>query len=155
MDRFRNPSTAEHRPLIFFCRLFEATGLGDPEIVRFEVPFLAPDFVARSFPLNDDRAGLLAMIEASVDGDTMHLGARDARGRAVRLQVGGAERGKAALSASPWVRLLHSRWHDPIVAGLSGKRATKEGPSGRPGSPSFVSGEWPCDGPEREPATTH
>ena len=57
-------------------RLFEATGFGDPEIVRFEVPYLAPDFAARSFPLNDDRAGLLAMIEASVDGDTMDLGAR-------------------------------------------------------------------------------
>ena len=57
-------------------RLFEATGFGDPEIVRFEVPYLAPDFAARSFPLNDDRAGLLAMIEASVDGDKMGLGAR-------------------------------------------------------------------------------
>ncbi len=76
MDLYRDPSTAEHRPLIFLRRLFEATGLGDPEIVRFDVPYLAPDFVARSFPLNDDRPGLLAMIEASVEGDTMDLGAR-------------------------------------------------------------------------------
>jgi ubiquinone/menaquinone biosynthesis C-methylase UbiE len=76
MDVFRDPSTAGHRPLAFLRRLFEATGLGDPEIVRFEVPYLAHEFVARSFPLNDDRAGLLAMIEASVDGDTMDLGAR-------------------------------------------------------------------------------
>jgi SAM-dependent methyltransferase len=76
MDLFRDPSTAEHRPLDFLRRLFEATCLADPEIVRFEVPYLALDFVDRSFPLNDDRAGLLAMIEASVDGDTMDLGAR-------------------------------------------------------------------------------
>lgn len=75
MDRFRDPSTAGHRPLNFLRRLFEATGLGDPEIQRFDVSYLAPDFVARSFPLNDDRAGLLAMIEASVDSDTMGLGA--------------------------------------------------------------------------------
>jgi SAM-dependent methyltransferase len=76
MDLFRDPSTAEHRPLVFLRRLFEATGLGDPEIVQFEIPYLAHEFVARSFPLNDDRAGLLAMIEASVDGDTMDTRAR-------------------------------------------------------------------------------
>jgi ubiquinone/menaquinone biosynthesis C-methylase UbiE len=75
MDRIRDPSTAEHRPLVYLRRLFEATGLGDPQIQRFDVSYLAPDFVARSFPLNDDRAGLLAMIEASVDGDTMDTGA--------------------------------------------------------------------------------
>jgi ubiquinone/menaquinone biosynthesis C-methylase UbiE len=75
MDRIRDPSTAEHRPLIYLRRLFKATGLGEPEIRQFEVSYLAPDFVARSFPLNDDRAGLLAMIEASVDGDTMDTGA--------------------------------------------------------------------------------
>ncbi len=75
VDRFRDPSTTTHRPLQFLRRLFEATGLGAPEIQRFEVSYLAPEFVARSFPLNDDRAGLLAMIEASVDGDTMDLSA--------------------------------------------------------------------------------
>jgi hypothetical protein len=31
------------------------------------------DFVARSFPVNDDRAGLLAMIEATVEGDKMDV----------------------------------------------------------------------------------
>ena len=75
MDRIRDPSTAEHRPLIYLRRLFEATGLGEPKIRLSEVSCLAPDFVARSFPLNDDRAGLLAIIEASVDGDTMDTGA--------------------------------------------------------------------------------
>jgi ubiquinone/menaquinone biosynthesis C-methylase UbiE len=32
MDRIRDPSTAEHRPLVYLRRLFEATGLGDPQI---------------------------------------------------------------------------------------------------------------------------
>ena len=75
MDRIRDPSTAEHRPLVYLRRLFEATGLGDPQIQRFDVSYLASDFVARSFPLNDDRPSLLAMIEASIDGDTMDTGA--------------------------------------------------------------------------------
>jgi hypothetical protein len=46
-------------------------------------PFIQPDdlfnassdLVARSFPANDDRAGLLAMIESTVEGDKMDVGA--------------------------------------------------------------------------------
>jgi hypothetical protein len=76
MERRRDPSTVEFRTILYLRRLFELAGLGDPEIQRFDVPHVAPELVARSFPENDDRAGLLALIEASVDGDLMGVGAR-------------------------------------------------------------------------------
>lgn len=63
MQRRRDPSTVEFRTLLYLRRLFEAAGLGDPQVQRFDVPYLASDLIARSFPVNDDRAGLLAMIE--------------------------------------------------------------------------------------------
>ena len=75
MERLRDPSTVAHRSLPYLRRMFEATGLGEPALQRFDVSYLAFDFVARSFPRDDDRAGLLAMIEASVDGDAMDAGA--------------------------------------------------------------------------------
>jgi hypothetical protein len=56
-------------------RLFEAAGLGDPHVQRFDLSYLASDLVARSFPVNNDRAGLLTMIEATVEGDKMDVGA--------------------------------------------------------------------------------
>lgn len=76
MERRRDPSTIEFRTLLYLRRLFELGGLGDPAIQRFDVPYVATELVARSFPENDDRAGLLALIEASVDGDLMDVGAR-------------------------------------------------------------------------------
>ena len=76
MERRRDPSTVEFRTLLYLRRLFAAGGLGDPQVQRFDVPYLASDLVARSLPVNDDRAGLLAMIEATVEGDTMDVGAR-------------------------------------------------------------------------------
>ena len=38
-------------------------GCGPQGAQRFDLSYLASDLVARSFPVNDDRAGLLAMIE--------------------------------------------------------------------------------------------
>jgi len=75
MDRIRDPSTVGYRTLPFLRELFQAAGMPEVFVRRFDVAYLASDFVARSFPLNDDRAGLLAMIEASVDGDTMDANA--------------------------------------------------------------------------------
>ena len=75
MERRRDPSTVEFRTLPYLRRLFEAAGLGDPQVKRFDLPYLASDLVARSFPANDDRAGLLAMIESTVEGDKMDVGA--------------------------------------------------------------------------------
>ena len=75
MERRRDPSTVEFRTLPYLRRLFEAAGLGDPQVQRFDLSYLASDLVARSFPANDDRAGLLAMIESTVEGDKMDVGA--------------------------------------------------------------------------------
>jgi len=75
MERRRDPSTVEFRTLPYLRGLFEAAGLGDPQVQRFDVSYLASDLVARSFPVDNDRAGLLAMIEATVAGDKMDVGA--------------------------------------------------------------------------------
>jgi SAM-dependent methyltransferase len=75
MERRRDPSTVEFRTLSYLRSLFKTAGLGDPRVQRFDVSYLASDLVARSFPLNDDRDGLLAMIESTVDGDKMDVGA--------------------------------------------------------------------------------
>jgi ubiquinone/menaquinone biosynthesis C-methylase UbiE len=75
MERRRDPSTVQFRTLPYLRRLFEAAGLGDPQVQRFDLSYLASDLVARSFPANDDRAGLLAMIESTVEGDKMDVGA--------------------------------------------------------------------------------
>ncbi|PPQ37019.1 Methyltransferase domain-containing protein [Rhodoblastus acidophilus] len=75
MERFRDPSTVEHRTLPFLRGLFESAGLGAPVVRRFDVSYFASDFVAKAFPLNGDGARLLAMIESSVEGDAMDAGA--------------------------------------------------------------------------------
>ncbi len=75
MERRRDPSTTEFRTFTYLRGLFELAGLGDPKVQRFNVPYLASDLIARSFPANDDRAGLLALIEHSIDGDLMEVGA--------------------------------------------------------------------------------
>jgi SAM-dependent methyltransferase len=74
MERRRDPSTVEFRTLLYLSRLLEAAGLGAPHVQRFDVFYLASDLVARSFPVNGDRAGLLSMIEATVEGDRMGAG---------------------------------------------------------------------------------
>jgi hypothetical protein len=76
MERRRDPSTVEFRKLLYLRRLFRLAGLDEPEIRSFDVTYLASDLVARSFPLNDDRAGLLALIEDSVEGDLLGMAAR-------------------------------------------------------------------------------
>ena len=76
MERRRDPSTVEFRMLPYLRLLFRFAGLGEPEIRPFDVTYLASDFVARSFPLSDDRAGLLALIEDSVKGDLLGMNAR-------------------------------------------------------------------------------
>jgi SAM-dependent methyltransferase len=75
MERRRDPSTTEFRTFTYLRGLFESAGLGDPTVQRFDVPYLASDLIARSFPANDDRPGLLALIEHSIDGDLMEIGA--------------------------------------------------------------------------------
>jgi SAM-dependent methyltransferase len=81
MERLRDPSTVEFRTLSFLRGLFALAGLREPEARFYGVPFDLETMVARSFPLNDDRAGLRAMLEASVEGDALGMGARREGGK--------------------------------------------------------------------------
>jgi ubiquinone/menaquinone biosynthesis C-methylase UbiE len=76
MERFRDPSTVEFRPLSALVHLFAAVGLPQPEVRFYDVPVERERLVAASFPAGEDRNALRAMLDASVGGDTMGLGAR-------------------------------------------------------------------------------
>ena len=56
--------------------LFRDAGLPEPQARFYQVPAERERLVAMSFPAGDDRAGLRAMIDASVEGDTMGVNAR-------------------------------------------------------------------------------
>ncbi len=75
MDRWRDPSTVEYRTLGYLQDLFHDAGLPTPSLSRFQVRYLAHEFVARAFPARNDRAGLLQLIERSVDGDLLGMNA--------------------------------------------------------------------------------
>jgi ubiquinone/menaquinone biosynthesis C-methylase UbiE len=76
MERHRDPSTVEFRPLDFLLALFRDAGLPEPTLRFYQVPVERDRLVAASFPASDDRALLRAMIDRSVDGDTMGVNAR-------------------------------------------------------------------------------
>jgi ubiquinone/menaquinone biosynthesis C-methylase UbiE len=73
MERWRDPSTVEYRTLDYLVDLFRSHGLEAKLRSRFQVVYLARELVARSFPANDDRAGLLALIDRSVDADLLGM----------------------------------------------------------------------------------
>ena len=76
MERYRDPSTVEFRPLASYLALFAGAGLPEPAIHRYPVPAERERLVAMAYPLGDDRVGLRAMLDAAVEGDTMGVGAR-------------------------------------------------------------------------------
>jgi ubiquinone/menaquinone biosynthesis C-methylase UbiE len=76
MERYRDPSTVELRPLAFLVGLYAIAGLPEPEVRFYQVPAERERVVGLSFPEGGNRAGLRAMLDASVEGDTMGLGAR-------------------------------------------------------------------------------
>jgi ubiquinone/menaquinone biosynthesis C-methylase UbiE len=76
MERHRDPTTVEFRPLSFLLRLFAQARLPAPHVTAFQVPAEREEMISRSFPADDDRALLRHMIDASVDGDTMGVNAR-------------------------------------------------------------------------------
>jgi hypothetical protein len=76
MERHRDPSTVEFRPLAFYRALFRDAGLGEAQVHDYGVPAERERLIALAFPADDDRARLRAMIDASVAGDTMGVGAR-------------------------------------------------------------------------------
>ncbi len=73
MERRRDPSTVEFRTLNYLCRLLVEMGLGEPDIWPFQAAYLAADLVKASFPEGDDRLGLLALIESSVENDAVGM----------------------------------------------------------------------------------
>jgi ubiquinone/menaquinone biosynthesis C-methylase UbiE len=76
MERHRDPSTVEFRTLAFLRGLFAKAGLSRPAEHFYAVPAELQRLLAMSYPADNDRAGLRAMIEAAVDSDTMGVGAR-------------------------------------------------------------------------------
>jgi SAM-dependent methyltransferase len=76
MERHRDPSTVEFRPLAFLVGLYALAGLPAPEVHFYRVPAERERLVALSFPEGGDRAGLRAMLDAAVEGDAMGVGAR-------------------------------------------------------------------------------
>jgi ubiquinone/menaquinone biosynthesis C-methylase UbiE len=76
MERHRDPSTVEFRPLAFLLGLFAEAGLPAPRASFYQVVAERERLIAGSFPANDDRALLRRMIDEAVDGDTMGMGAR-------------------------------------------------------------------------------
>jgi len=76
MERLRDPSTVEFRPLATLLALFAQAGLPKPEMRFFQIAAEREQMVTRSFPANDDYDGLRKMITDSVEGDTLGVGAR-------------------------------------------------------------------------------
>jgi SAM-dependent methyltransferase len=89
MERHRDPSTVEFRPLATHLALFAGAGLPEPQIHRYQVPAERERLIAMSYPAGDDRAGLRAMLDAAVEGDPMGVGAwRD--GNTMRFEYSAA-----------------------------------------------------------------
>lgn len=76
MEKHRDPSTFEFRPLSFLLSLFTDVGLPKPEMRAYQVPAEREALIALSFPADNDRSLLRRMIDASVANDTMGLGSR-------------------------------------------------------------------------------
>lgn len=76
MEKVRDPSTVAFRSRAFLRDLFVSAGLGEPEERAFHVTYRARDLSKGSFPEGMDREALRAMLEASVEGDTLGMAAR-------------------------------------------------------------------------------
>jgi ubiquinone/menaquinone biosynthesis C-methylase UbiE len=76
MERHRDPSTVEFRPLGCYLGLFRDAGLPEPSMSFYGVPAERERLVGMAYPANDDRAGLRAMIDRAVVDDRMGVNAR-------------------------------------------------------------------------------
>lgn len=79
MERLRDPSTIRFRTRSYLRDLFEQAGLAVQEDA-FHVAYRARDLVEASFPANGDRAGVLALLDSSIAGDTLGMHAQKAGG---------------------------------------------------------------------------
>jgi ubiquinone/menaquinone biosynthesis C-methylase UbiE len=75
MERRRDPSTVAFLAFDQLTRLFVAAGLGAPRTQWFQVVYSAADLTRGSFPADGDRAALQALLEGSVEGDTLGMNA--------------------------------------------------------------------------------
>lgn len=75
MERHRDPSTVAFLPLERLVALFASAGLPAPRTRFFKIPTERDSLAAGSFPDGDDREGLRRLIDESVDGDMMGVGA--------------------------------------------------------------------------------
>jgi ubiquinone/menaquinone biosynthesis C-methylase UbiE len=76
MERHRDPSTVEFRPLAFLTSLFDEPGLVLSKTLFFQVPVERERLISASFPAGGDHETLRRMIEESVEGDAMAMNAR-------------------------------------------------------------------------------
>jgi ubiquinone/menaquinone biosynthesis C-methylase UbiE len=76
MERHRDPSTTEFKTLAWLCGLFAEQGLPQPEIKPFHVVYERDQMVAKSFPVGDDRALLVKMIDDLIATDAMEVGSK-------------------------------------------------------------------------------
>lgn len=83
MERWRDPSTVEFRRLHELRALFDHPALGAVSETLFRVPYRAADLIAASFPADDDRAALLASIDAGIDDDRLGMHGRRETGGVV------------------------------------------------------------------------
>lgn len=76
MEKLRDPSTVAFRTFGYLRDLFVDAGLGEPQARFFHVTYRAADLARGSFPEEIDRAALQALLENSVEGDTLGMEAR-------------------------------------------------------------------------------
>jgi ubiquinone/menaquinone biosynthesis C-methylase UbiE len=74
MERHRDPSTAEFRPLSFLIDLFAKAGFPPPAVVWSQVTYQRDVLIAKSFPANDDRSALREMIDELIANDALEIG---------------------------------------------------------------------------------
>jgi hypothetical protein len=121
MERRRDPSTVEFRTLGYLRELFLQAGLNEPEVKCFQVPYLAADLAAASFPDGDDRDGLLAVIEDSVAHDALGMNAfRSPEGVRIAYPVSAFDMGTA-------MPTFLAGYRRALAGGLDDKEAINEG----------------------------
>lgn len=81
MERFRDPSTIEFRTLASLTGLFREAALPKPRATFYQVPVEMEGLLKVSFPVNNDRDGLRAILRDAIDGDTMGVNARRQGGK--------------------------------------------------------------------------
>lgn len=76
MEKLRDPSTVAFRTFDFLRALFLDARLGEPQARFFHVTYRAADLARGSFPEEIGRAALQALLERSIEGDTLGMNAR-------------------------------------------------------------------------------